>query len=114
MSGETKWTPGPWAIAKRGRDRRSERLGWLEIRDANGCPVVHAGSVTIWQEDGGQDHDAGVRMSEADAALIAAAPDLYEALAAVVDAIPVGKVSIAARVALDNARAALAKARGGR
>jgi hypothetical protein len=41
-----------------------------------------------------------------------AAADLFDALEAVVEAVPTGKVSIAARVALDNARAALAKARG--
>jgi hypothetical protein len=41
-----------------------------------------------------------------------AADDLFAALASVVEAVPTGKVSIAARVALDNARVALAKARG--
>jgi hypothetical protein len=80
-----KATPGPWEATPRGRDRRAARLAWKEIRDPSMRPVVHAGSVTIWGEEGNQDHDAGVVMSEPDAAFIAASrsavPRLLAALA---------------------------------
>ena len=95
-----KWTPGPWHASDAASIWNSDRTD--EIADA-------------W------DHGRGARATQANAHLIAAAPDLYEALEAAVDCGMVpkstalnGGASKYSRQVLvaDMIRAALAKARG--
>jgi hypothetical protein len=89
--GEAKWTPGPWRAWDRG-------IGW----------EVHAGP-----EDDRQPVNDGHRgtFDEADARLIAAAPDLYAALAEIQDVIAgAGLVEEFPVWIIDLMNAALAKA----
>jgi phage tail protein X len=91
---DTKWTPGPW-----------------EVRTENGAIRVYYGK-TIAITD---------QMFEANAHLVAAAPELYEALKAMADdyeefvynpATDRWDVPLFNKPVHDMARAALAKARG--
>lgn len=63
---ESAWTPGPWKV---GKDRRIEALGK--------CIIIDERVITAPCLNGL--HDA-IRVAEANATLIAAAPDLAEAL----------------------------------
>lgn len=92
---ETKHTPGPWGMFRKvGRNMR-----W-HIR-AGGYDGTEIVSLTQAQE--------------ADACLIAAAPELYEALDSAVSALMIAaELHPGLKPALDKARAALAKARGER
>jgi hypothetical protein len=95
---ETKaaWAPGPWRV-----------MGVLDVGDVV-LPFVHdANDQNVADVLGG-----GPGYDLANARLIAAAPDLAAAAARVLDEIPTGKISIAARAALDDLRAALARAEG--
>lgn len=89
---ETKWTPGPWA---------AEKDAWWRVVSANGdvCEVIP------WPED----------CDRADAHLIAAAPELYEALKnlrqSMVFMMEDPFMSLGTKC-VDDADAALAKARG--
>lgn len=96
MQNETKFTPGPWF---------TKREGWstvyVEARiDGGMIQEVAACGPT----------DAGQDQQQANARLIAAAPDLYEALESLVD--EVTNHGEADGAILDSARAALTKARG--
>ena len=87
-------TPAPWY--------------WSDnVPDApkNHCTIVDADGFTIAEPS---------PMSEADARLIAAAPDLLAALQALVGEADLGEVDLDEddRALLDNARAAIAKATG--
>lgn len=86
---QTKWTPGPWS---------NDRIGEIAVSlgDDNIALVCFEGELNDEKE------------CEANAHLIAAAPELYEALKEVV------ALSDRKQHAWDNARAALAKARGER
>lgn len=85
---ETKWTPGPWRV---GIDRRA-------IWDDEDRCIAVAKSET--------------HQLEANARLIAAAPDLYEALGDVAGLLMLHAGDGIATKAIDRARAAMAKARG--
>jgi len=66
-------TPGPWAAQLRngvGRNRNASTINGMQIRSSNG---LHVASVTVVA-------DKPIDQKEADAHLIAAAPDLYAAL----------------------------------
>lgn len=82
----SEWTPGPW-VAVNERD----------VDTADGKCIAIMG--------------VGVDEFEANAHLIAAAPDLYEALAAIMNH-HASKVLFGNRQMADNAWNALAKARG--
>ncbi|CAM4031040.1 hypothetical protein [Ectopseudomonas alcaliphila] len=82
----SKHTPGPWEIHKAQNGRTIVQVGPCAPEEYAGC--------------------AWLDVSEPDACLIAAAPDLLEALEAVV------RVADRATVEFDMARAAIAKARG--
>lgn len=87
MPTEPKWTKGPWRLAP-----YDSRLIW----DARGLCVADLTSP-----------DRLGYSAEADARLIAAAPDLYEALEAFLQLDDANH-----QAAIDKARAALARARG--
>lgn len=102
MSNETKWTPGPWHKAHRNNNDMQMSFHGAIIGD------VFVETTT--------------RNEEADAHLIAAAPDLYEALSMLVSSDAVAFYPSAIEQSDwgsvdfeewgDRARAALAKARG--
>jgi len=98
---ETKWTPGPWKVNK---------YGSIGAGPLGHMPVV--GYVEPFYGEDKRDGD-----SSANASLIAAAPELYEALTnltrfcAAYRAIREDKSEHLARV-ISAARAAIAKARG--
>lgn len=101
MSNEVreKWTPGPWNF--------DPASGWIE--SVPGGVIITDVDITS-----GVDSDD---QRDADAWLIAAAPDLYEALERLVNmthdaAIARGEESMGVRMARIHATAALAKARG--
>lgn len=96
---ETKWTPGPWRVHSKSPHLVVDDQAY-EVATTHtgfGCPRPRA----------------GVRI--ANAALIAAAPDLYATLEyltdLLVDLAPMGKYT-ERPFCLVNARAVLAKARG--
>jgi hypothetical protein len=94
MSAETKWTKGTWALVIRPR-------GPDEIRSSDERAELIC-EFPFGASDGSE--------LEASAHLIAAAPDLYEALESLVD--EVTNHGEADGAILDSARAALTKARG--
>jgi hypothetical protein len=85
---EAKFTKGPWVISRRSSGL-FEEIGPLSADDYAGAS---------WLD-----------ISSADAALISAAPDLYEALNELTDWADTYAMG---HTVTDNARAALAKARG--
>lgn len=112
---DTKFTPGPWR-----RDEHHVKLGDRLICFAaypREMPDEHQN-----RQDGESWLDARIRLaperaaivaeSEANAALIAAAPDLYSALASIVAAHEECDTMGIGYVLADAARTALAKARG--
>lgn len=91
---QTKHTPGPWNFAKSDIDGRYSIYG-------NG-PLAYCGDTGAVNGDG-----------EANARLIAAAPDLLVALKALVGEADLGEVDLDDdRAKLEQARAAIAKATG--
>ncbi len=106
---DTKFTPGPW-VAMNGRSDIFGPLGgdsgdgW-KADDTDGWKVAEVGSYMTLSE--GQDTELGEECRQANARLIAAAPELYEALASIENddgSIP--------QAIWDMRNAALAKARG--
>ena len=116
-----KHTPGPWTFVKwANEDMReaAERAGlpMIPMLTAQGQRVImgpgnppeHIALVTCQAEyKRGAGHHAECEVRDANAALIAAAPELLEALEALIS--PVGVVMLHD---LDRARAAIAKVRG--
>lgn len=95
----TKFTPGPWVLA----DRYGEEA---LVSKSNNEAVAYA----AWR--GGSQCDLAFN-SKADAHLIAAAPELYEALLLMADEASMADVlGYGWDVAREKARTALAKARG--
>lgn len=99
---ERKWTPGPWEVSgDNGRILSHwDGIGYWEI--ANAAP-------TGFEGDSGKTYSAGGDR-EANARLISAAPDLFEALEALFNAID-SSVDLTPEVMM-SARAALSKAKG--
>ena len=95
MSNETKWTPGPWGKHHNGC--------YWDVGVKQECSVIQIHPSTC----------IGVQM-EADANLIAAAPELYDALDGLLSEL--GSTSeidlFSWGISTNEARAALAKARG--
>ena len=97
---ETKFTPGPWTVEP--------------VRDNNGKPYATSYEAWVFVEPSVCGLWAKEGCTLADAHLIAAAPELYEALSefvAVCDAAPpvefineIGRVVVKARAALKKAR----------
>ena len=103
---ETKHTPGPWAYA-------TAQDGWrFNIHQADGAPYTPGYSDVAWSMNtvSGEAKD----VQEANARLIAAAPELLEALEALVrhDSAADSREGLPACIELDSARDAIAKARG--
>ncbi len=67
---ETKHTPGPWTVIK-SNDKSKYAVNWLEI-----SPGVVSSSEYSTSRWGESETYCGVRITEANARLIAAAPDL--------------------------------------
>lgn len=91
---ETKFTPGPWTVA-----RIHSNGNWLSMIVGDCKPIAEVNCDCL---------------EASDAHLIAAAPDLYEALEEIVENAVVyyeGSMDIYSE-AIENARNAMAKARG--
>ena len=107
-----KHTPGPWTYApgfgEEGFDITLGRMSeWVGSEEK-----VFSYAMCLYPEDGAQHAEA-----EANARLIAAAPDLYAALKAAESALAIAASyrddhKTLMQVTLDNARDVLAKARG--
>jgi hypothetical protein len=95
---ETKWTPGPWTVA----------------REGDTVKVMAPPHFPEWDRVEIADLSFGDTLSRrgANAALVAAAPDLYGALGALVREQENYLTDDATDIALAAARAALARARG--
>ena len=91
-----KFTPGPWGY------EYLEAFHWIFWADNDGDPFVVG-----YLDDTGRPAE-----DEANAALIAAAPDMYEALEELQRVYVSGNFDTEFQPALNKARAALAKARG--
>jgi hypothetical protein len=90
---ETRFTPGPWVWHSEDEDSAWLTSGDVTVLDYKGCGSHH--------------YEAE---NPADLSLIASAPDLYAALADLVDVID--RLGAIRSSRMDDARAALAKARG--
>lgn len=104
----TKHTPGPWEA------RCIESQEWA-IDAPNGDPTIGYSSWTALASVYGSNdfRREGEAVAEANARLIAAAPELLAACAGLLDALRTSGVSNGAiRFAEDQARAAIAKAEG--
>lgn len=102
MSNETKWTKGPWVSHEHG-------VGELIVYDALDqtciCSLIDCDESLAWK------HDYSVsEEGRANAQLISAAPELYEALQTCLDCL--GDEFALPGDIIDDAEAALAKARG--
>lgn len=104
------FTPGPWEVDPKGGGvvRSANPLTEVQYARGKGCPQVALAIVMIDRPDGEQ---------TANARLIAAAPELLEALACLLTMRDgpdscVGDATLAIEVI--RARAAIAKARGGK
>ena len=98
---DEKWTPGPWITS--GPTQGKSAGQWTEVlTDTDDvCDVVEICTLPPWEID--------LEEKNANAQLIAAAPDLYEALSLILD------LGIAMPGPLFNKSIrALAKARGGK
>lgn len=108
-----KWTPGPWMAAA----KPSSIVGWPVVQTRIGRMICDVNYVQHNQIDPAVTGDRAFNTeSGANARLIAAAPDLYEALAAYHDHFggleDNSMLHEDARRCSQLARAALAKARG--
>lgn len=79
---DTKWTPGPWK-ATRSNPNEGADVWWItgNFSERGNCET-DIGTVSAGVKP--------VEISSANAYLIAAAPDLYEALEAVLKMLPIG------------------------
>jgi len=100
MSSEPKWTPGPWHHSD--GNTYFQKTGKLMTGDLILGPEMWAGDwiAAVWQNE-------NVTIQEANARLIAAAPDLYNALDVLL-----GEVQDDSLDCVKQAKAALARARG--
>lgn len=100
MSEMSRHTPGPWVIAERVKTARIDNARM--VRPADHCNYEHGATAIIGT-------------SEADANLIAAAPELLASLQIMVDRFIDTEGSFGAweNEAIEVARAAIAKATGG-
>lgn len=98
------FTPGPWKVRTLNcEDHRG--MGWVE--GANGTDIACCGAMDVWEHE-----------NKANAHLIAAAPDLLEALRQTVDSLDYwfrryGDPHGCESQMMQNARAAISKAEGG-
>jgi len=112
---ETKFTPGPWEICKDGACPCKQIWsipGDFPVATGNG---VHIGAVHQHMADAPDLIYASLsdETRKANAALIAAAPDLYAALERIVESVARGTSGdVCQTFDFDDARDALAKARG--
>ncbi len=95
---ETKWTPGPWAIRYQ-----------FNVYGAGDRLAANTGG-----HSDNRDPDGGTAENKANAALVSAAPDLYEALAGTLALARLkwGNLDDGANTVFAHADAALLKARG--
>ena len=111
---ERKWTPGPWVY------RPEEFDDWGVVRgsdvgDGWATYICQAKDQRVDEAGENEARRNGIDPWESNAHLIAAAPELYEALDDVVKMLDDNEVPISYEyycTALEPARAALAKARG--
>jgi len=98
---ETKFTPGPWRVVE------SDGEKW--VRDVGGL-IAKGSKPSRWD---GQDtrYAEELVQYEANHALIAAAPDLYEALAGLLEELRFGE-AISGSEAVGKAEEAISKAKG--
>ena len=95
---EPKFTPGPWKVGRpHNEDVPSAINGW------NYYPIYYGND---------EEQVCDIVYNKADAALIAAAPEMYEALEKIADINPYTITSEVAYEIIDIAGAALRKARG--
>jgi hypothetical protein len=100
------FTPGPWRVVETPTKSRFS-AGWREIQ---GPGPRWQGVVWADWYQAGEDTYSGVKISEADAHLIAAAPDLLAALQELLEYAAVSEIPGEAYI--QQARAAIAKAEG--
>lgn len=106
MTSDRKWTPGPWSLEKPNR-------AWIGVSSEKHCNLAKV----VWRMSDDRLLGRNSPEKEANAHLIAAAPELYEALEAAMDAIIWWEnehtcCAGATDKEMNMARAALAKARG--
>jgi hypothetical protein len=99
---EPKWTPGPWRV----RTESVQRDGFAEIDSTHWWALAE---VVIKRDDDGSPE---ARQAPHNAHLIAAAPDLYAALDAILGWQETDPTSLGALAASNHGRNVLAKARG--
>ena len=78
MENKTKHTPGPWVY------RPNKDDNWGVVRSADGLPVAQA-CVGRWSKDFDTHRTNNTDPGEANARLIASAPELLAALEAIID-----------------------------
>lgn len=101
---ERKWTPGPWFIDDELKEHccHETAIG-AKVPYGSGMYGKDVGIIVeVWGNDNYADN----------AHLITAAPEIYEALASIVNELTYGECPPALKPEIAEARAALAKARG--
>ena len=110
---DTKFTPGPWRISPHYDEKgKMHPSRWRGIYEP--VPGQELGSLSCVLSIGieGNVEDAWLQTSQANADLIAAAPELYEALDRWFPFIETEEGYAPSKPWVEKARAALAKARG--
>lgn len=105
MNATAKFTPGPWEVRRYERDGELHDV-FVQAPDVNG----YAYRAEILGEDEYREQSGGIARKLADASLIAAAPDMYEALEGLLKSHKPGIGQCCAEA--DAAIAAIAKAEG--
>ena len=104
MENKKKHTPGPWVY------RPNKDDNWGVVRSADGLPVAQA-CVGRWSKDFDTHRTNKTDPGEANARLIASAPELLAALEFCVDALNTEAGGLY-KAHIEQARAAIAKAKG--
>jgi len=104
MINQTKWTPGPWRVSS-----ESPRIIQKDYR-AIGSDAGFLIASTMGRDNSG--FYASEQEADANANLIAAAPELYDVCERLLDAVPYVSEYDVPMGLWDDIRAALAKARG--
>lgn len=107
---ETKWTPGPWHVL--GQDERDGGIPYIEINGGESGTSTYKAVADVCSSLTEDDEFAITETDEANANLIAAAPELYKALDELVKVCLAEQLIPPSITFIKMAQSAMAKANG--